>query len=318
MGHDHSHDAPRARSGRAFLISVALNALVVAGELVAGLVSGSMALVADAAHNFGDVLGLALAWGASYLATRRPTARRTYGLRRTTILASLANALLLVLGVGAVSWEAVERLGTDVSPPGGIVIAVAAVGFVVNACSAALFLRGGERDANLRGAFLHLAADAAVSLGVVVAGVVMLLTGWSWVDPVVSLLVSVAILGSTWSLLRTSVDLALDAVPAHVDPAGVRAYLGSLPHVRGVHHVHIWATSTTETALTAHLVLDDAVTPPDAPWRGLVADATRGLSETFGIGHVTLQLEPHDAPASGCASASDDCSAASESPSEES
>ncbi|WP_240488836.1 cation diffusion facilitator family transporter [Labilithrix luteola] len=299
-GHGHAHAHAAAATGRAFAIGVGLNVAFVVVELVAGVFSESVALVADAAHNFGDVLGLGLAWGAAYLAKRKPSERRTYGLRRTTILASLANAILLLVGVGGVSWEAIGRLRDAPSVNGVVVLAVAAAGVVVNGGSALLFLHGRERDANVRGAFLHLMADAAVSLGVVVAGIVILATGLRWVDPVVSLLVSLAILVSTWSLLRDSLDLALDAVPQGIDPNAVETFLEELPGVVEVHDLHIWAMSTTETALTAHLVMVDG-----ACHDAFLRDVGRELTRRFQIHHPTLQVEPPDAPEE-CAHACDD------------
>ena len=299
MSHDHAHGhgSPHGHAhgaglgGRAFAIGVALNSAFVVIELVAGVLASSVSLVADAAHNFGDVLGLALAWGATRLAQRRPSARRTYGLRRSTILASLANAVLLLVGVGAVGWEALGRLRSPAAPQGLAMLVVAAIGVAVNGGSALLFLRGRERDANVRGAFLHLVADAAVSLGVVVAGALLMITGWTWLDPVVSLVVSAVILVGTWSLLRDAANLALDAVPGHIDTEKVRAFLAALPAVAEVHDLHIWALSTTETALTGHLVMDAIACPP-----AFLRDVAHTLEETFGIQHTTLQLEPPGAP----------------------
>ena len=278
-----------------------LNSLFVLVELAAGIIGSSVALVADAAHNFSDVLGLALAWGAARLAQVRPSARRTYGLRRSTILASLANAILLLVGVGGVSWEAISRLREPGEAPQGVMmLVVAAVGVVVNGGSALLFMRGQKSDANVRGAFLHLVADAAVSVGVVVAGVVILLTGWTWVDPVVSLVVSLVILVGTWALLRDALNLALDAVPSTIDPDKVREYLANLPDVRDVHDLHIWALSTTETALTGHLVIDAKLCDP-----AFLRDIGKALEQKFGIHHATIQMEPPDAP-EACAHAPDE------------
>ena len=292
MSHDHRHDHASAPGdpGHAFAIGVALNATFVVVEVVTGLVAGSIALVADAGHNLSDVLGLALAWGAAHLAKRKPSRRRTYGLRRTTILASLANALLLLVAVGALGWEAIRRLGEGSHPQGGLVVATAAIGVVINAGSALLFMRARKSDANVRGAFLHLVADAAVSAGVVVAGLVIVLTGWQWVDPVASLIVSAAIAAGTWSLLREALNLALDAVPEGIDTEEVNAYLAALPNVCAVHDLHIWAMSTTENALTAHLVVTDTF-PVE-----VLRSTEHALEDRFGIHHVTLQVEPTDAP----------------------
>ncbi|MCL2723822.1 MAG: cation diffusion facilitator family transporter [Polyangiaceae bacterium] len=297
-GHLHAH-AHGAKTRRAFAIGVGLNVAFLVVELVVGLWVESLALIADAAHNVGDVAGLALAWGAAHLATRKPSVRRTYGLRRSTILASLANAVLVLVGVGAVAAEAIGRLGSAAPVPGGIIMAIAAAGVIINGGSALLFVGERKRDVNVRGAFMHLMADAAVSLGVVVAGGLIVLTGKAWIDPLVSLIVSVVIVVTTWSLLRESLDLVLDAVPEGIDPERVRTYLCGLEGVCEVHDLHIWAMSTTETALTAHLVMKDGAPP------AFLRDASRHLSDDFSISHVTLQVEPHDAP-EPCAHAPED------------
>jgi cobalt-zinc-cadmium efflux system protein len=294
-GHGHAH---ATEASRAFAIGVGLNLVFVLVEVVAGVAARSVALLSDAAHNFGDVIGLLLAWGALRLAQRKPSARRTYGLRRSTILASLANALLLMVVVGGVSWEAIERFRTPSAPAFKTMLLVAGIGVVINAGTALLFARGHKHDANVRGAFLHLAADAAVSLGVVIAGGVIMVTGYAWVDPLVSLVVSVVILASTWALLRDAMNLALDAVPAGIDPEKVRAYLSQLPRVRELHDLHIWPMSTTETALTAHLVVDGPCEP------SFLASVSETLEHDFHIHHATLQLEPADTTAE-CARAAD-------------
>jgi cobalt-zinc-cadmium efflux system protein len=301
-GHSHGHHGHHhvASGGRAFAIGTGLNLLFVVVEIVYGVLAHSVALVADAAHNLSDVLGLLLAWGASALARRKPSRRHTYGLKSSTILAGLANALLLLVAVGGVAWEAVRRFGAPGPVEGRTMWAVAGAGVVVNAASAALFFRDREHDVNVRGAFLHLAADAAVSAGVVIAGVAITLTGWAWLDPATSLLVSAVILVGTWSLLRDALNLALDAVPAHIDPEAVRRYLAGLEGVIEVHDLHIWAMSTTEVALTAHLVMAG---PPGRP--SFLRDACNALHERFRIGHSTLQIEPPDAP-DACRQASDE------------
>jgi cobalt-zinc-cadmium efflux system protein len=283
---------------RAFALGTVLNLGYVAAETIFGLLSHSMALIADAGHNLSDVLGLALAWGATWLARRRPTPRRSYGLRRSSILAALLNALLLLVAVGAIAFEAIRRLAHPGNVEGASVVWVAAVGIAVNAATALLFASGRRGDVNIRGAFLHMAADAAVSLGVVVAGLVILATGWRWLDPAVSLGISFVIVVSTWDLLRESTDLALDAVPDAIDPVQVGSYLAGLPRVAGVHDLHIWGMSTTEFALTAHLVIPDA-SAEDA----LLARACRELHDRFGIEHATLQVERGD-PAHPCRLAS--------------
>lgn len=286
----HSHGHADEASNRAFAIGVGLNVGFVVVELVAGLLARSVALLSDAAHNFGDVLGLALAWAALRLARRNPSSRRTYGFRRSTILASLANAILLLVTVGAVSWEAMGRLRAPSSPHGATMLVVAGVGVLVNAGSALGLARRRKRDASIRGAFLHLVADAAVSLGVVVAALLIVLTGWTWIDAAVSLAISFVIVATTWSLLRDATNLALDAVPTDIDPGEVRRYLGGLPGVLEVHDLHIWALSTTETALTAHLVL---LTEAHRPT--FLEEVAGELHTRFRIAHSTVQIESPDA-----------------------
>ena len=286
MGHNHHHHRASGDYSRAFAVGVILNAAFVLLEAGCGVYAGSLALLADAGHNLSDVLGLVLAWGATALAQRRPTQRRTYGLRRSTIIAALANAVLLLVAVGAISWEAIRRLARPEPPQEAVILWVAAAGIVINAATAMLFFRGRDRDVNIRGAFLHMAADAAVSLGVVITAVVMWFTNWVWLDPAISLVIAAVILVSTWGVLRESLDLALDAVPKGVDPRAVEKYLAGVPGVSEVHDMHIWGLSTTETALTAHLVM------PDAPYEdALLSQITRELHDRFGIEHATLQVE---------------------------
>jgi cobalt-zinc-cadmium efflux system protein len=285
-GHRVYHHAPPDRMTRAFAIGIVLNIAFVVVGVIAGLAARSTALLADAVHNFGDVLGLGMAWGATVLARRARTARRTYGLRRTTILAALANGGLVLFAIGGVVWEAVQRLDAAPAVDGRLVAVVAAVGVVLNGVAAMLFARGRKSDMNVRGAFLHLIADAAVSFGVVVAGALVWQTGWAWIDPAASLAVSAVILAGTWRLVREAMDLLLDAVPAHIDPQAVEAYLAALPGVTGVHDLHIWSMSTTEVALTAHVIL-----PWDTCSPTMLADASAELARRFKIGHVTIQLE---------------------------
>src|SRR5215472_15533583 len=285
---NHSHDdlyAP-ANHGKAFAIGVALNVAYVIAQIVFGIVAHSLALLADAGHNFGDVLGLLLAWGAIYLGKTRPTARRTYGLGRSSIFAALANALLLLLAVGGITWEAIRRFSNPGEVAGKTVIIVAAVGIVLNGVTAMLFFGGHKRDLNIKGAFLHMAADAAVSAGVVIAGMIILLTGWHWVDPVASLLINVVIVCGTWGLLRGSMAMALDLVPENVDATAVRRFLEKQKGVTAVHDLHIWPLSTTRTALTVHLEM------PNGP----VGDTflhklCENLHHQFGIEHSTVQIE---------------------------
>ncbi len=291
-GHGHSH-APKD-FGRAFAIGVLLNSGFVVGEVVYGLRSDSLALLADAGHNLSDVLGLLLAWGASVLVKRAATARFTYGLRGTSILAALANAVLLLLVTGAIAWEAVMRLRSPAAVEGVTVMAVAAVGVIVNLATALLFMSGRKGDLNVRAAFVHMAGDAAIALGVVVAGFAILCTGWLWLDPLVSLVIALLVIGSTWSLLRDSTALALQGVPREVDAAAVGRWLSSLPGVAEVHDLHIWAMSTTENALTAHLVY-----PGGHPGDAALGTVCAELRAHHGIGRVTIQVET-GAPGQGC------------------
>jgi cobalt-zinc-cadmium efflux system protein len=288
-GHWHHH-APPTDPGRAFVLGIGLNITFVVAEAIAGVIADSTALLADAAHNLGDVLGLGMAWGAVVLSRRKRTARRTYGFRRTTILAGVANAMLILFAIGGVTWEAIQRFGKPAHVDGGLVAIVAVVGVLVNAGAALLFVRGRDKDVNQRGAYLHLMADAAVSAGVVVAGLIVWRTGWNWIDPATSIVVSLVILASTVGLLREALDLLLDAVPASIDPDAVESYLTSLPGVQQVHDLHIWPMSTTAVALTAHLVVT---------WDGrspmFVRDAAHEIEHRFGIAHATIQLEPADA-----------------------
>jgi cobalt-zinc-cadmium efflux system protein len=295
--HDHGghagHSHAPATFGRAFAIGAVVNAGFVALQVFYGLAAHSVALLADAVHNFGDVLGLLIAWGAATLTRRAPTQQRTWGWGRSSILAALGNAVVLLLGCGAIAIEALQRFGTPTPIAAGAVMWVAAAGIVVNGGTALLFMRGRKGDLNVRGAFLHLAADAAVSLGVVVAGGLILLTGWQWVDPLTSLAIVAVITWGTWGLLRQSVDLAMDAVPPGIDCLAVQAALAALPGVTEVHDLHIWGISTTRSALTAHLVLD-------RPNPALVPLACAMLHDRFGLDHATLQVEEGEA-AAACA-----------------
>ena len=288
MEHHHPHAHPERRHDRAFAIGAALNIGFVVAELGFGLAANSMALLADAAHNFGDVLGLLLAWGAAWLIRRPPTPRRTYGWGRSSILAALANATILLIGVGAIGVEAARRLLAPEPVNEITVVLVAAAGIVVNGATALLFLRGRAADLNIRAQFSHMAADAGVSAGVVVAGLLIGLTGWLWLDPLTSLAIGVLIVLTTWGLLREAVDLAMDAVPGGVAHDDVEDYLAALPGVVEVHDLHIWGLSTTETALTAHLVYTG-----ESNDRRL-HELTHELRDRFGIGHATLQIESSD------------------------
>ncbi len=283
-GHVHGH-APKD-FGTAFAIGTALNTIYIIVEAFFGVASHSLALLADAGHNLGDVLGLAGAWLAASLIKRRPTNRYTYGLGAASILAALGNAMLLLIVTGGIGWEAIRRL-MDPQPSSGVTImVVSAAGIVVNGVTALMFMSGRKDDLNIKGAFLHMASDAALAAGVVMAGGAILLTGWQWLDPVVSLLVSAAIVAGTWSLLRDSLDLSLNAVPSGINHWDVEAFLRTMAGVNEVHDLHIWGLSTTDNALTAHLVLTDG-----ADGDALLARLPRQLQARFGIRHSTFQLE---------------------------
>jgi cobalt-zinc-cadmium efflux system protein len=290
-GHTHSHDhgAPPTSWSTRFALSVVLNLGFVVVEAVYGVLANSSALLADAGHNLSDVLSLLLAWGASWLATRRPTARRTYGLRRSSILAALLNAAILFVAIGAIAIDALGRFHTPEPIATTEVMAVAAIGIFVNLGTAFLFQHH-HGDLNVRGAFLHMLADAGVSLGVVIAAFLVQRTGYVWIDAAASLAIVIVIAIGTWGLLRDSVSMALDAVPPGIDEGAVRRYLADLPGVAQVHDLHIWALSTTETALTAHLVRP-AATLDDA----FLDKAAHELKRRFTIHHVTLQIECGDA-----------------------
>ena len=294
-GHAHGHSHAPADFGRAFAIGIALNTAFVAVEAAFGYISGSMALVADAGHNLSDVLGLLIAWGAAAAAKRPPSPRFTYGLKSSPILAALANAALLMIAIGAILFETIDRVMNPVEPEGWTMIWVAGVGIVINTVTALLFVRRRKDDLNIRGAFLHMAADALVSVGVVIAGVAILLTGAVWLDPVTSLVILAVIGWGTWGLARDSLKLGLNAVPDGVDESAVRAALEREPGVAEVHDLHIWPMSTTETALTAHLVMPDGH-PGDA----FIAQLAQRLSHDHQIGHTTLQIERTRDCKAGC------------------
>jgi cobalt-zinc-cadmium efflux system protein len=298
-GHNHGHGLSPGALDRAFAIGAVLNGGFVVAEVVFGLAANSLALLADAAHNLGDVLGLLIAWGAVWLGRRAPTHARTYGYGRSSILASLVNAVVLLISVGAIAIEAVQRFSAPQPVAEGTVIVVAAIGILINGGTALLFMSGRKRDINVEGAFLHMAADAAVSLGVVVAAIAIGVTGWLWLDPATSLVIAAVVTWGTWGLLKSAVNLAMDAVPAGIDRGDVEAHLRALPGVCEVHDLHIWALSTTETAITAHLVV-----LPEVAADTLTAAAAREVKETFAIGHATFQVESQ-ATAADCALAPD-------------
>jgi cobalt-zinc-cadmium efflux system protein len=299
--HDHAHGHAHAPTdyGRAFAIGMALNLGFVVAEVFYGVLANSVALLSDAGHNLSDVLGLGAAWLASELVKRAPSARLTYGLRGSSILAALFNAVFLLLTIGAISWEAILRFAHPAPVAEGIVMAVAAAGIVVNGATAWLFASGQKDDINLRGAFLHMASDALVSAGVVAAGFVILVTGWLWLDPLVSLAINAFIIWGTWGLLREALAMSMAAVPSGVDPVTVRAFLAGRSGVASIHDFHVWAMSTTETALTCHLVMPGGH-PGDAFLHGLCED----LTARFRIGHATFQIETD--PEGPCALAPDE------------
>jgi cobalt-zinc-cadmium efflux system protein len=285
--HDHSHSHAPENFNAAFAFGIGLNLLLVVAQVVGGLLAHSLALVADAGHNFADVFGLLLAWWANWLRRTRPTPRRTYGLRGASILTAVANATLLLVTMGGVAWEALVRLRAPQPVHGLLVIVVAGAGVVVNAVSAVPFLKGRKADLNIRAAFQHLAADAGISLGVLGAGTIIYVTGALWVDPIVSLLIVAAVVYGTSGLLRDSLNMALQAVPQGVDLRAIHDYLCHVPGIGAVHDLHVWAMSTTENALTVHLVTSAGAGDRDT----LLSVVTAGLRDQFAIGHVTVQIE---------------------------
>ncbi|MCG2586409.1 cation diffusion facilitator family transporter [Massilia sp. TS11] len=287
-GHGHHHHGPAdlSQAGRRFAWAIGLNVVFVGVEFVYGVLANSTALMADAGHNLSDVLGLVLAWGAAALARRSPSARFTYGLRGSSILAALLNALLLMLACGAIAWEAAHRFSDPAPVQTGTIMLVAGIGILINGASAWLFMAGSDHDLNQKAAFQHMAADAAISLGVVISGLLIAVSGAAWIDPLVSLLIVGLIVVSTWSLLAASLRLVLGAVPDHVDPEAVTAYLRQQAGVADMHDLHIWAMSTTETALTVHLVM-----PAGYPGDAEVDRIAAHLKERFAIHHCTLQVE---------------------------
>ena len=305
-GHDHGHNhgpghahvhAP-ANFGTAFAIGISLNTALVVAEAIYGYIGNSTALLADAGHNLSDVLGLVVAWCASIAARRAPSGRFTYGFRASTILAALANAVFLLVATGAIGWEAILRLREPEPVAGVTVMVVAGIGILINGFTAMLFARGRKDDINIEGAYLHMAADAAVSLGVVISAALIIWTGWLWLDPVTSLVICATILWSTTSLLRGSIDMSMAAAPKSTDIAAIKIFLLERPGVSGIHDLHVWPISTTETALTCHLVM------PAGAGDAFLMETAQMLRASFRIGHTTLQIETH--PDNGCALAPDD------------
>lgn len=294
-GHAHVHASDSF--GKAFAIGISLNTALVVAEAIYGYLGNSTALLADAGHNLSDVLGLVVAWGASVAARRAPSGRFTYGLRASTILAALANAVFLLVATGAIGWEAILRLRAPEPVAGVTVMVVASIGILINGFTAMLFARGRKDDINIEGAYLHMAADAAVSLGVVVSAALIIWTGWLWLDPVTSLFICLTILWSTTSLLRGSIDMSMAAAPKGTDIAAIKMFLLERPGVAGIHDLHVWPISTTETALTCHLVM------PAGAADSFLMETAQMLTASFRIGHTTLQVETH--PDNGCALAPD-------------
>lgn len=285
-----------SRPDRLFAIAVALNLAYAGIEAGFGVLYDSLALIADAGHNLTDVAGLGLAWIGVHLTRSRPTRERTFGLRKASILAALFSSLLIIMAMGVIAWEAVARFRDPITPPGQTIMIVAGIGVFVNIATALLFVRGRTHDLNIKGAFLHMIADAAVSAGVVATGLAVIVTAWSWIDPVVSLAIAAIVILGTWGLLSESLHLAVDGVPRNIDIAVVRKYLRKLPGVTGVHDLHIWGSSTTETILTAHLSIG-----PLEDEEPLLQLASEGLNTEFGVGHTTLQIERNTTcPAKPC------------------
>jgi cobalt-zinc-cadmium efflux system protein len=287
--HSHDHGRVQGNFGHRFAIATALNLGLVAVQVFYGVVANSVALLADAGHNFGDALGLVIAWGAYVLGKLNPTTRYTYGFRSASILAALLNGVILLVVTGAIAWEAIGRFFEPHQVAGATVMVVAALGIFINGLSAWLIMAAQKGDLNIRGAFLHLMADAAVSLGVVIAGGLILLTGWNWLDPTVSIAISVVIVWGTWSLLREAINHSLDAVPAEIDPREVAKFLSGLPGVESIHDLHVWAMSTTETALTCHIVM-----PKGHPGDEFLQTLCDQLHDKFQIAHPTVQIELAD------------------------
>lgn len=286
MHNHHDEHINKTDYNMAFFIGISLNLLFVGIETIFGFIANSMSLLADAGHNMSDVIGLLLAWSAFYLSRKKATAMRTYGLKKTTILAALFNAILLLIAAGGIAWESINRFFNPAEVSGNKVIMISAIGIVINTVTALLFLRGRKNDLNIQGAFLHMLADAAVSFGVLLSGIAIIFTNWLWIDPILSVIIAVIILLGTWNLLKDSLNLSLDAVPRGINLKQVALYLEGLPGIVSIHDLHIWAISTSETALTVHLVkpntLDDDY---------FIKIAKHELHHRFSIEHVTLQLD---------------------------
>ncbi len=283
MGHHH-HSGDNYN--KAFAFGITLNLIYIVVEFIYGLLVNSLALIADAGHNLSDVLGLVLAWVASYLVRKSPTQKYTYGLKKSSILAAFLNALILLVAIGAIIWEAIGRFAKPEIIEGQTIMIVAGIGVIINAVTALLFFSGRKHDLNIKGAFLHMAADAAISFGVVIVGLLLTITNYYWLDPVVSIVIGIIIFFGTWDLLKDSLSLALDAIPKNVDRLAVENYLLSLPEVESIHDLHIWAMSTTENSLTVHITVNDLSVNDD-----LIKKISKKLEEDFNISHVTIQME---------------------------
>lgn len=283
--HSHSNEI-HTSNGKAFVFGILLNVLYIIVELIVGLRINSMGLVADAGHNASDVIGLMLAGGSAYLATKSPTKNRTYGFRKSTILSSFLNALILYIAVGAIIVESIRKFINPEPVQGGMMMIVAAIGIIINAATALLFMKDRNKDINIKGAFLHMAADAGVSLGVVIAGLLITLSGWIWIDPIVGIAIAIVISIGTWGLLRESFNLSMDAVPSQIDIDEVRTFLHSIDGVENLHDLHIWSMSTTEIALSTHIVVKNN----DYNSR-ILQEICQGLSHKFNINHPTIQIE---------------------------
>ena len=286
MSEHHHHITVTDKYNKAFAFGIILNILYIIIEFIYGLILNSLALIADAGHNLSDVLGLVLAWVASYLVKKTPTQKYTYGLKKSSILAAFMNALILLVAVGAIMWEAIGRFGNPQRIEGEVVMIVAGIGVIINSITALLFFSGRKHDLNIKGAFLHMAADAAISLGVVIVGLILTYTDYYWLDPVVSIIIGIIIFWGTWDLLKDSVNLALDAIPKDIDREAIEKYLLSLDGVENFHDLHIWAMSTTENALTVHLTVSDNGIHDE-----LIKKISKKLEHDFKIHHVTIQIE---------------------------
>lgn len=290
--HDHHHHHVDPKNyNRAFAIGITLNLIFVFIEAAYGFMANSLALLSDAGHNLSDVLGLVVAWGAFWLTNRKPTARFTFGLSKSSVLSALFNSLFLLVAIGIIIWEAVHRIMSPSLVDSKSVMIVAAIGIVINAATAMLFFKDKNDDINIRGAYLHMAADALISLGVVISAVAIYYTSWNWLDPLVSIIISLIIIYGTWDLLKNSLRLTMDAVPSDIDPIAVKKYLENLPGVSGVHDLHIWAMSTTETALSVHLTMKENTTKLE---NSILVDISAHLKKTFKIHHPTIQVEQHE------------------------